>query len=656
MGLSLKQSASVARVAFEFEEALDISRFSDLTFELHETEAGSISASLIHGDVGLPEIRMVTTEGSVWRFKRGNHKDFFDLQRPGESQTISLPLRFFIYDTDTKTNIPNEVPFLISRIKTINVDFMPSKFKTINLALGDPRFTDKPTQTRPRKLFDHARFTSSSRTNGISPFYTNDGVIGVSLSLDRKFFESFVNNAILKIDKFDCEGVYIDSTEIKVTALRVNISIRLPHRGLFTVQLSVIQDGQVIAAQDVTCAHGIDSERIRDSILGISDDGFEDEIGLMGGRFQRRVAGYRSVIVPADGSPLRWAGRTPPMPTSRPVPVQDVIISLKAMPDFLSRARGAHDSYRYGPSDYKVFSDIVRFIAKEMSLAGYFFLEPWNEASVRHEWNDDIETLIELYRVVHETCKSVDPRIKILAGTTHTFDFSFLEKVLEAGAGRYMDGLAIHGYTYQPASLADDIAMVPALLRKFAGQFNNPIDLGDMPVYLTEIGFRSPAFSLQDQAKWLSTASLLASCHKNYQAVLWFRLQNRYDNDMDEYEQNQSTGYAMVEFGKRGVRPSLLAYRMTAAFLNVFPSGTYEQSPDGGSITFKFQSRDKLLEASVLVAGQVDTVVPHGFLALDALGRLLGRSGDRIASSRTPVYLVPGKAEGLLLDSRLVQN
>ena len=652
--LSLKPSASVARVALEFKEPLDISSFTHLNFTLSEREAGSILASLILGDIGLPEIRIVTEENSVWRFKRGNHKDFFDLQRASDPQLISLPLRFFIYDTDTKTNVLNSIPFLVSRIRLILIDFLPSKSEPIAIDLQDPRLVRMPIAAKPRKLFDHARFSSSSRTNGISPFYTNDGVIGVSLSLDRALFEPVVNQAVLRIDKFDCDDVFIDSADVRITSLRQNFSVRLPYRGLFRLRLTVVHNEDVVAAQDVGCGHGIDSERIRDSILGISDDGFEDEIGLMGGRFQRRVAGYRSVIVPSDGTPLRWAGRTPPLPTSRPVPLQDMIVSMKAMPDFLSKARGAADSYRYGPSDFDVFANIVRFIASEMSRSGYFFMEAWNEASVRHEWNDDTETLIELYRVVYQVCKSVDPRIQVLTGTTHTFDYAFIEKILSAGAGRYMDGLALHGYTYQPLSLADDIARAPALLQYYAGQFENPSNLGSVPIYLTEIGFRSPAFSLQDQAKWLSTATLLASCHENYKAVLWFRLQNRYDSDMDEYEQNQSTGYAMVEFSKRGVRPSLLAYRMTAAFLDVFPRGTYEASATDGSLGFRFTSRSGAEEASVYVADNVTMTVPHGCLALDSLGRLLGRSGVAISSSRAPIYVIPARVEQALLDSRLL--
>lgn len=644
--MSYRPEQGVVRLTFNLAAGTSLSNYSDLSFDLSEIEPGSISASLTQGDVGLPEVRIVTSAGSVWRFKRGNHKDFFDLQRPGETQRINLPLRYFQFDNDTRNNVSSTEAFTKSEAKSIQFDFLASKTRDISIRLENPALILRPTPENRLRLFEVARLEGTLKS--ITPFYANDGQISFSLVLDQAFFSPLLHKAVLRVLVHDQDGTEAWRREKSIDNLNQFVWLLLPSRGYFSAELSVVCGDAVLASETVGCGWGVNSGVVRDSIMGISDIGFEDAIGLMGGRYQRSIALYRDIALPSQWAPARWTGRVSPLPTCLPIPAQDVIVALKSMPNIISKRKDEADSHRYGPSDFAEFAKYVAFVAEDMSRSGFMFLEPWNEASVRYEWNDDIETLIEVYRTVYVTVKGIDPRIQILPGTTHTFDFAFLERILESGAGRYMDGLAIHGYTYQTAALADDIARVPALLKSFAGRHGNPDSIAEAPIYITEIGFRSPAFSLFDQAKWLSTATLLASCHSSYRGVLWFRMENRYDAGLAEYDQNQSTGYAMVEYGKRGIRPSLLAYRMTAAFLNLFPNGLLEASEAPRSFRFIHRSKDGQRQAVALVGDIVQCKVPAGMTAMDAVSRVIGREGEEISTTFSPVYLVPNDLTNIL--------
>jgi len=128
----------------------------------------------------------------------------------------------------------------------------------------------------------------------------------------------------------------------------------------------------------------------------------------------------------------------------------------------------------------------------------------WNEPNISLEWGYrqvDPEGYTSLLRAVYPIAKTADPDIIVLGGALAPTlapdgdpegmnDLAYLERMLAAGAGEYMDGLAAHAYGWKmPADApADPTAINYArteLLRALL------VDAGytNLPIYITEGGW-----------------------------------------------------------------------------------------------------------------------------------------------------------------------
>jgi GH35 family endo-1,4-beta-xylanase len=128
----------------------------------------------------------------------------------------------------------------------------------------------------------------------------------------------------------------------------------------------------------------------------------------------------------------------------------------------------------------------------------------WNEPNISLEWGYrpvDPEAYTALLRAVYPQAKAADPDIVILGGALAPTlapvgdpegmnDLDYLQRMLDAGAGDVMDGLAVHAYGWQaPPDAPADPAKVnfarTELLRKLLVKAGH----ADLPIYITEGGW-----------------------------------------------------------------------------------------------------------------------------------------------------------------------
>ncbi len=128
----------------------------------------------------------------------------------------------------------------------------------------------------------------------------------------------------------------------------------------------------------------------------------------------------------------------------------------------------------------------------------------WNEPNISLEWGYrpvDPESYAAMLRATYPRAKAADPNVVVLGGALAPTlapvgdpegmnDLEYLRRMLGAGAGEAMDGLAVHAYGWKlPPEAAANRAVVNVarteLLRGLLVEFGYE----DMPIYITEGGW-----------------------------------------------------------------------------------------------------------------------------------------------------------------------
>ncbi len=146
----------------------------------------------------------------------------------------------------------------------------------------------------------------------------------------------------------------------------------------------------------------------------------------------------------------------------------------------------------------------------------------WNEPNISLEWGYrpvDPEAYTELLRVVYPRAKAADPDVMVLGGALAPTlapvgdpegmnDLDYLQRMLAAGAGEVMDGLAAHAYGWEQAIDAPaDPDEVNWNRTELLHQMLVDAGYGQMPIYITEGGWN-------DHPRW--TKSVLPSQRAAY--------------------------------------------------------------------------------------------------------------------------------------------
>jgi hypothetical protein len=128
----------------------------------------------------------------------------------------------------------------------------------------------------------------------------------------------------------------------------------------------------------------------------------------------------------------------------------------------------------------------------------------WNEPNISLEWGYrpvDPEGYTALLRTVYSRAKAADPDIVVLGGGLAPTlapvgdpegmnDLVYLQRMLDAGAGELMDGLAVHAYGWQlPPDAPADPAAVSFSRTELLRQMLVETGHADLPIYVTEGGW-----------------------------------------------------------------------------------------------------------------------------------------------------------------------
>ncbi len=203
--------------------------------------------------------------------------------------------------------------------------------------------------------------------------------------------------------------------------------------------------------------------------------------------------GIKPLVILAYGNPIYAAGQ---------VPQED--INKGAFSNCALPVRDGNPKTTDDDEYFDAFIHYVEFISKAMAgKVGVY--EIWNEPDIKPfnakdaTAKDYTELLKETYKVI----KKNDPDAKI-AGGALAFSGGFLEEMLKAGAGEYMDILSLHYYLGKDAPEKNARKRLNEK-RKILENFG----YSDMPIWVTETGWANSDVDEITQAKYIIRNAVL---------------------------------------------------------------------------------------------------------------------------------------------------
>jgi polysaccharide biosynthesis protein PslG len=198
----------------------------------------------------------------------------------------------------------------------------------------------------------------------------------------------------------------------------------------------------------------------------------------------------------------------------------------------------AYGHPRYGGD--KPLSDVaVQAFARYAAFVARHFQGKVAMYDVWNEWNTHTgrtrpgtaDDYVKLAQAVYKAVKAVDSKIRLLSGGISDLGLGngWLERFLEMGGHRWVDGMSIHPYNWfyrakrTPEAAIDIIDGVVAQL--------DAVGASQMPVYVTEIGW--PNFSGKhgrtgaEVESYLSRFMLLAASRPRVAGVWWYCLRDQ---------------------------------------------------------------------------------------------------------------------------------
>lgn len=615
---------TVRRLRFEAPKHCQVSTDAALAFTFHSPSSPDLAPDILHGDRGYPELRLINTHGTIYRFKRGNLKDFFDLRRPNTPQRVRVPLASFVYDVDLGSNVPEPPDFFTQPLSKVLFDFLPHPERDIDVCVADVAIEPHTGQAHFDAL-DLLNVENLQHTPYLPKVVTYEPQLILSLQLNALGQHLVKPGSELHWALTDGDAI-LARGQLVLAANKQTLRLDLPRFGSYTLSLDIRTQDETVAAAKTTLVRTVPACEFVQTKFGLSDSDQFDKIAVLGGTYERTILNMASVTMFGGRFRFKANGRT--LPLAPPPRGRRRIVAIKGMPKFVSRRPELPDHYRYGARDWAEFGRMMGWLAGEIAASGGWGIEVWNEASVRHEWNDDLDQLVELHRVAAEAIRAAAPGLVILSGSTNTWDSGFLRRLMARGAWAYCDALAVHGYTYAPQHAGLQFDEIEAICSESAALKGAPF-----PCYVTEIGFRAPAFSLQAQAEQLVHYSLEAASRPTIEALVWFRYMNPRGEICANYDQHASSGYAMLGHGGRYARPSLAAYRFLIETIGGSVALGRRPDAETGSCAYAFTGP---AEGRVVIASYDPTgrhTVPSGVLpaatVFDVFGnRLAAPSGE----------------------------
>ena len=125
--------------------------------------------------------------------------------------------------------------------------------------------------------------------------------------------------------------------------------------------------------------------------------------------------------------------------------------------------------------------------------------EIWNEPDIKYFNSHDATgaDYAELLKAAYQTIKQNDPDVTVLGGSI-AYRLDFIDEMMQAGAGEYMDGLSVHYYLFKNAP--------EKRARQRLDEYRDVLvkyGYDKMPVWLTETGWAISNVDEQTQAEFI---------------------------------------------------------------------------------------------------------------------------------------------------------
>lgn len=178
------------------------------------------------------------------------------------------------------------------------------------------------------------------------------------------------------------------------------------------------------------------------------------------------------------------------------------VIARLGMTPAWARPRESASSF-LAPEHYNDFGDFVQaFVERYGDRVAAIII--WNEPNLALEWGFqplDPEGYTQLLTVAYRRAKAANPKVQVLGGALAPTlappgneqamnDLLYLGRMLDAGAGEVMDGLAVHAYGWVfPAADPPDPNVINFRRTELVHQLLLERGDADLPIYITESGW-----------------------------------------------------------------------------------------------------------------------------------------------------------------------
>ena len=133
----------------------------------------------------------------------------------------------------------------------------------------------------------------------------------------------------------------------------------------------------------------------------------------------------------------------------------------------------------------KAYADYCKFVLEQIPIIDYVSL--WNEPAHHGNEINPASNYVGLIKEAYPAIKAMRPDVTVIGGGVAQADVDYLEAILEAGGGDYMDAVSFHPYdwsggTYNLKWLEGNIQTVNDLFVKYTGK-KKPIILDEMGMH-----------------------------------------------------------------------------------------------------------------------------------------------------------------------------
>jgi polysaccharide biosynthesis protein PslG len=192
----------------------------------------------------------------------------------------------------------------------------------------------------------------------------------------------------------------------------------------------------------------------------------------------------------------------------------DLIFTLGRTPRWASASPNAQSPYGEGqcapPADMQYWDEFLRAAAIHAN-GRIKFWETWNEPQSPDSifYCGNVSAMVELQRRAYEIIKAIDPSAMVLTpSAVGSHGPSWMSRFLAAGAGKYADIMAFHGYLAPGEKAESIISTILNFKAVFAAHGEK-----EKPVWDTEAGW--------GQNAWLSDPDLQAAFLAKFYLLHW---------------------------------------------------------------------------------------------------------------------------------------